>query len=218
MAISQFPAWVTSASADEPTTPPTDPPPTDPPPGPPLDQIYIQSISYAGTGCAPGTLTPELNDDRTAFTLRFHQFTAIVGPGLPLTDSRKNCQVNVLFHVPAGYTYAFSGVEQGGHLDLAAGARGMVKTHFYARGQAPSASVWTIFTGPATMDWQVRDEVEPIALVWAPCGVARSMNINTQAQVQRSNAVPVPTSFISVDRESLDQRYSLVWRQCPIQP
>ncbi len=194
--------------------PPVEPPPVEPPPGPPLDQIYIQTLSYGGTGCPAGTVDLSLSADGTAFSMRFNAFTAILGPGISIVESRKNCQVNTMFHVPAGWTYALTSVDQSGYLELADGAQAKVKTIAYFQGQVPQSSAWTTFTGPLAMDWHVRDEVPLAGLVWAPCGVPRGINVNASVQVAKGTSAPGTTSFVNVAREGLDQHYSLVWKRC----
>src|SRR5690242_2282373 len=66
--------------------------------------ITIKKLSYGGTGCPAGTASVNLSEDATSFTLIFDQFLAQIGPGIPLAESRKNCQVNLTLHVPQGFT------------------------------------------------------------------------------------------------------------------
>ncbi len=231
---------ITGARADEPTpypTPDAGPPDADttpaadttpdagtPPdadttpdadPGPSNNQVHIRSLSYGGTGCPAGTASASLSSDATAFHLIFDRFIASVGPGISLPESRKNCQVNILFHVPDGYTYALRSVDLHGYADLASGAKGMVKTSSYFQGQAPTASAWTTFTGPYQNNWQVHDEVDTASLIWAPCGIERSLNINVQVQIQKGTSAPGTTSFMTTEEERFDQHYDLLVRHCP---
>jgi hypothetical protein len=73
--------------------------------GPNPSQVYVQSISYGGSGCPQGTVGQSISDDRTTFTLIYDQYIASTGPGVPITESRKNCQLNVNLHVPQGWTF-----------------------------------------------------------------------------------------------------------------
>src|SRR5690349_18333294 len=64
--------------------------------GPNLSEVYIKSISAAGTGCADqSTFSTNLSDDRKAFTLTFSEFIAEIGPGIPLSSARKNCSITL---------------------------------------------------------------------------------------------------------------------------
>ncbi len=178
--------------------------------------IFIKKLTYGGTGCPAGTAAVNLSTDATAFTLIFDNFLAQKGPGIPLAESRKNCQVNLLLHVPAGFPYAVASVDYRGYADLAAGAKGMQKSTYYFQGQAPTASAWTTWTGPYANNWQTRDEVATASLVWAPCGVERSVNINAQLQLQPGSSSASSQSIMSMDSEDgqFTTIYHLVWQHC----
>src|SRR4029453_11367189 len=89
------------------------------------NQIFIDKVAYNGTGCAPGTAEVALSDDHQAVTVMYSEFVAEVGPGIPLSASRKNCQLNINVHVPGGITFAIAEVDYRGFADIAAGAQGI---------------------------------------------------------------------------------------------
>ncbi len=184
------------------------------------DQMHIKKLTYGGTGCPAGSVAVDIASDATAFTLIFDQFLAQIGPGVPAIESRKNCQVNLLLHVPHGFTYAITSVDYRGYANLAPGAQGMQKASYYFQGQAPTASAETIFRGPYEQDWQLRDRVSTAALVWSPCGVERSMNVNAQLRLTRGTAPASSSSFIQMDSEdgNIQQVYHIVWAHCPSHP
>jgi Domain of unknown function (DUF4360) len=181
----------------------------------PADSLKISNISYGGTGCPAESARVEIAPDQKAFTVIFDQFVAQLGPGIPLTESRKNCQVNVGLHVPNGFTYAITSIDYRGYANLAPGAQGMQKSSYYFQGQMPTASAWTTFNGSYDQDWQIRDTVETAALVWAPCGVERALNINAQLQIKKGTSTG--QSFMQMDSEdgSIHQVYHLEFRRCP---
>jgi uncharacterized protein DUF4360 len=55
-------------------------------------------------------------------------------------------------------------------------------------------------------------------MVWAPCGVLRNLNINTElrAMAGKSNTATT-TSFISMDSTdgAINTVYHFAWAQCP---
>lgn len=55
--------------------------------------VYVENISYGGSGCPQKSVSQQFSPDRTSFTLLFDKFVAQVAPGVPPTDSRKNCQI-----------------------------------------------------------------------------------------------------------------------------
>src|SRR4051794_10367847 len=75
---------------------------------PPKDRIVIDVITVNGTGCKAGTAAIAMSSDNTAFTVTYSAYTALVGLGSTSTDFRKNCQLNLIVHVPSGFTYAIS--------------------------------------------------------------------------------------------------------------
>jgi len=44
----------------------------------------------------------------------FDSFVASVGAGIPITESRKNCQINVKMHVPNGWQFSVMTVDYRG--------------------------------------------------------------------------------------------------------
>jgi len=172
--------------------------------------ISIDDIQYTGSGCPPGSVFVDLAPDGQAFVATYAEFTTEVGPGLPPSASRKHCQLRLTLHVPRGFTYTIAAVDYGYPVSIARGARGMLKQVFYFAGQEPQASTWRIFDGPFDDDWHVRDEVEYANLVWAPCNVARPLNIDTQVRLDKGTSDRSVRSFITIDR----QVFHLIWRTC----
>lgn len=79
-----------------------------------------------GSGCPPGSIVYVLNsewhllmlvlselvlDDHTAVTITFSQYEASAGPGIPLSDDRKNCAISLNIHVPQGFSFAITDVD-----------------------------------------------------------------------------------------------------------
>ena len=186
----------------------------EPPIGPSPDDFFIEQVTYNGSGCAYGGADVQLEATENSFTLYFGKFTAQVGPGFSLADSRKNCQVNLTMHVPEGYTYAISSIEQHGYAQLTAGARALLRTSFYYSGQAATSSVTRVIGSPLHDSWDNVEEIEEEALLWAPCDVKRNLNINTSLRVSHGTSAPETSSYITMDSESFDQSYHLVFKRC----
>jgi hypothetical protein len=181
------------------------------------DQIEIRNVVYSGSGCAPGTAAIDVASDKTAFTLIFSEFLAQFGPGVPLPESRKNCQVNLTIHLPTGFTFAIAAVDYRGFANLAKGSQGQQKAIFYFQGQSPQATTWRAFGGPFNNDWHLRDEVEVASLVFAPCGIDRSLNVNAQVQAIRGTAKSDSAGFMTMDSEdgSIQQIFHFAFKTCP---
>jgi len=188
----------------------------DPVPQPDPHSIFITDILYNGSGCPPDSAVIDLAPDGQAFTVIYSEFIAESGPGISLARARKNCQLNLTVHVPQGFTYAIAAVDYRGYANLAAGASGLQKATYYFQGQEPQASTWRGFTGAFDDDWHFRDEVEYAALVWAPCGEQRSLNINSQLRIDKGSASSSSSSIMAMDSEdgSIRQIYHFHWRTC----
>lgn len=185
---------------------------------PPQDRIVIDVVTVNGSGCPAGTAAVAVSPDNTAFTVTYSQYTAQVGVGATALDWRKNCQLNIVVHVPQGFTYAISKVDYRGFASLMAGATAIQRANYYFQGQSQTAFVSHPFTGPLGDDWQTSDEVPIAAMVWSPCGALRNLNINTELRVQAGTSNPATTtSFISMDSTdgAINTVYHFQWAFCP---
>jgi hypothetical protein len=87
---------------------------------PPAGSVHITSVVYGGTGCPQGSVGTFLSDDASTLSTIFDSFTGAVGPGVPVTESRKNCQVNFFISVPDGYQFSFDHADMRGYASLVA--------------------------------------------------------------------------------------------------
>src|SRR5689334_15122691 len=76
-------------------------------PVPSNDRVRLRSVSYAGTGCPAGSVAAAIPDAKHVVLL-FDAFYPEVGPGLPLSQTRKNCQVNLDVTIPPNLQAALS--------------------------------------------------------------------------------------------------------------
>ncbi|WP_328772160.1 DUF4360 domain-containing protein [Streptomyces sp. NBC_00286] len=184
---------------------------------PPPDKIVIKVATVNGSGCPRGTAAVAVSPDNTAFTVTYSDYLAQVGGGAPSTAFRKNCQLNLIVHVPQGFTYAIASVDYRGFASLQRGASGTQKASYYFQGSPDTASRSHPFSGPYEDNWQATDETEWAQLVWAPCGVERNFNINTELRVNKGTSPANSTSFMTMDSTDGDIStiYHLAWKECP---
>jgi len=185
---------------------------------PSADEIQITNLVFNGSGCPPGHGELTVSPDGQSFRLRFDDaFVAELGPGIPLIESRKNCQIAVTFHVPQGFTYAVGAIDYRGHADIADGSFGLQKAIYYFQGQPQQVSTTRQLDGPFEGNWHFRDEFDATALVWAPCGVDRTLNINAQVRLARGTASPQDHSIMEMDTERgrVEQIFHFHWKACP---
>ncbi|KAJ3271236.1 hypothetical protein HDV01_006969, partial [Terramyces sp. JEL0728] len=157
------------------------------PGGPDPSQVHIKSISYAGTGCPAGSIAQILSDDATTFTLLMSSFVASSGPGTTITDTRKNCQININLNYPQGFSYSIDSVDYRGYVQVPAGIKATQKATYYISGQTQQVSSQTVFSTATDQDYHSHDEIDVAAYVWSPCGAVLPGNINTQVRLELSN-------------------------------
>ena len=186
--------------------------PLDNPPG---DQIVIDLVAMAGSGCPPGTADVAVSPDNTAFTAIYSEYLAEAGPGIPTTAGRKNCQLNVLVHVPQGFTFAITKVDYRGYGLLQRGASASQRANYYFQGMTQSTFTSHPVVAPLDDNWIASDEVPVAAVVWHPCGELRNLNINTELRVAKGTSTEA--SFLTMDSTdgSISTTYHFAWRQCP---
>lgn len=185
---------------------------------PPPDRIVIDVVTINGSGCPAGTAAVAVAPDNTAFTVSYSNYLAQVGVGSKPTDFRKNCQLGLNVHVPQGFTYAIAQADYRGFAHLENGATGLEKASYYFQGMSQTASQSHRFSGPLSDDWQTTDSTDVAALVYAPCGSQRILNVNTELRVGAGTSDPgSTTSFMAMDSAdgSVNTLYHFAWKQCP---
>ncbi|MEV0966803.1 MULTISPECIES: DUF4360 domain-containing protein [unclassified Streptomyces] len=183
----------------------------------PPDKIVIEIATVNGSGCAPGTAAVAVSPDNTAFTVTYSEYLAQVGGNASPIDFRKNCQLNLIVHVPQGFTYAVASADYRGYASLQNGATAMQKASYYFQGSPDTAAREHHYSGPYNDNWQATDTTEWGQLVWAPCGVKRNFNINTELRVSAGTSNPSTTSFMTMDSTDgeINTIYRLAWKECP---
>ncbi|MEV5719181.1 DUF4360 domain-containing protein [Amycolatopsis mediterranei] len=182
----------------------------------PSEKITLDIKTINGSGCPAGTATAsaDVASDNTSFTVRYTNFTAKAGGGVSALEGRKNCQINVLVHVPQGFTYAIAEVEYRGFAHIESGASALEQANYYFTGTSPTARVRHTFPGPFHGVWRATDTTDVAELVFAPCGESRNLNINAELRADAGSSSA--GSYIEMDSEhaSVDTIYHFAWKTC----
>ncbi|MFI6078087.1 DUF4360 domain-containing protein [Actinoplanes sp. NPDC051343] len=182
---------------------------------PPSTPVTVTVQTVNGSGCPAGTASVTMLPDNTGFRITYSDFLARAGGTVPATDFRKNCQVNLLVHIPQGFTFAVARADYWGKLRLAAGASALERSNYYYQGSSDDNYVDHSIAGPTAGTWHTVDVTDDAELVYAACGAVRSLNINTELRVDPGTATAT-TSYISL-RASEGDVYTVVqfqWKQC----
>lgn len=178
-------------------------------------EITLNGLTYAGSGCPIGSATATIAPAGDAFTVLFDEYAAEAGPGIPLSEGRKFCQVTLDLRIPHGWQYSIFKVDYRGFASLDAGAQGMLSSSYYFTGAASSSdpTLRTLVSGPYSRDYQVKDQIGVESVVWSRCGVDRPLNIKTSVQVRARNGSRAYMTVDSIDGE-FKQIYYFQWRSC----
>lgn len=181
---------------------------------PPPGRVAIDVQTVNGSGCPAGSAAVNASADNTSFTVSYSDFLAQAGGGATAVDARKNCQINMLVHVPQGFTFAVAKAEYQGYAHLERGATGLQSARYHFTGASATAEASQQFSGPFDGTWYNADRTAEAALVYAPCGADTLFNINTELRVDGTAADKV--SFMTMDstRASVRTVFQLSWKQC----
>jgi len=187
---------------------------------PPPGSIDIRLVTVNGTGCPDArTGLVAVAPDKTAFTVtyRSHHYIAQVGPATNPTASRVNCQLTMAVHVPQGFTYAIAKADYSGYARLAKSASGLEQASYYFQGQPNTTRRRHQITGPKKGNFAFTDKIAVGALVWAPCGVDRNVNVNTELRVNAGSSHPSKNpSYLRMGSTDgrIKSKFNLSWKRC----
>jgi len=164
------------------------------------NSVYVGSIIYGGSGCPQGTAGPTISDDGHHFSVTFDRLVARTGPGVPLTENRRFCQIGVNLHVPRGLLAALTvDLVIPGHVSLPAGTTASVRSTAYASGQAVQVSDAMSFSGPVASDFRLVHTVRILDLsVPGPCAILL-VNFNTEARITGPSSSSAQLTVDSID-------------------
>ncbi|MER5209287.1 DUF4360 domain-containing protein [Streptomyces sp. NPDC002838] len=184
---------------------------------PPPDKIVIKVATVNGSGCPQGTTAVAVAEDNTAFTVTYSDYLAQAGGNSDPTASRRNCQLSLIVHVPQGFTYAIASADYRGYALLQPGASAVQRASYYFQGSSGTVYKTHNFAGAYNDNWQATDTTDWAQLVYAPCGVQRNFNINTELRVNAGTQSPGKVSFMTMDSTDGDisTKYHLAWKECP---
>jgi len=176
--------------------------------------VQITGLTYGGTGCPANSIGSAISEDRTILTLIMSDYVASIGPGIAITESRKNCQLNLGLEYPGGFQYSILSAQYRGYADLDKGISGTQKSTYYFSGQAAQSSTGTTWKGPYVNDYELDDEANSTSIVWSPCGESAMLNINSQLALTSSNSSA--SGFLTTDSidTSFVQQVYIQWQAC----
>jgi len=182
--------------------------------GPKSSEVHITGISYAGSGCTPGSVSGQLASDLTAVTLLYSVFTAETGPGQNAGASRKNCQLNIKLQYPSGWQFSVFKADYRGYAQINSGDTATCKATYYFQGDSNQVSSTLRIQGPYDDNYLKTDEFGVQSTVWSPCAVEGLLNINSEVRI--SAATTSKKAQMTLDSTDLKftQIHHIQWQRC----
>jgi hypothetical protein len=179
------------------------------------DEVTIDVVAAAGSGCPSGTVSSVIAPDGKSFILGFDEYLAEAGPNIPLSQGRKFCNLAIVLNVPNGVSYTIADVNYRGYAYLEAGVEAMQKSTYFFAGNIEQASMRSGFKGPYDDDYVVGDSVGFNSVLWSECSGQQPVSIKTEVRVNnmfnRSASGIITTDTID---GRLTHQYGLRFREC----
>ncbi|MDT5035200.1 MAG: hypothetical protein QOE03_385 [Micromonosporaceae bacterium] len=179
---------------------------------PPTAVITLEVTIINGSGCPGNSATATMLPDNSGFRVVYQDFIARDGGTAAPTEFRQNCQINVVVHIPQGFTFAIASADYRGRANLVAGASALERTNYYFQGSSANNFVDHTFTGPLHAAWHTTDVTAVAEVVFAACGVDRSLNMNTELRVNSPGGAS-SMSLRSSDGD-VDTVVHFGWKHC----
>jgi len=176
----------------------------------------ITSLGLNGSGCPPGSTYYLLSADRQSVTVTFSQYWAEAGPGVAISQNRKNCQLTFGVHVPGGFTFGLATVDYRGYYQLDSKVTASQQSIYYFQSQLAQATARSSLTGPVNgKEYTYRDSFDLVSTVLAPCGAQSVLNVQSDIRVSNS-ANTKGSGYIATDSidTSLKQTFNFQWQKC----
>jgi len=182
---------------------------------PDKSQVYIQKLTWGGSGCPAHSVSNFTSDARQTFTLIFDSFVAQIGPSVTPSEWRKNCQLLVQLHYPQGFQYSILQTEYRGFISIDSGVTAKQEALYYFSGESAQSTSSIDFTGPDTEDYHKVGTVPLTSIVWSPCGSSTALNIDASVQLHQTGSTNAQGQ-ITVDSADGHIQFivGLQWRKC----
>ncbi|KAJ3211330.1 hypothetical protein HK099_008041 [Clydaea vesicula] len=177
------------------------------------NELSIAKITYGGSGCPQDSVTERLEEQNTKITLYFNEYSAKMGPGIPVVDSRKNCQITIQFDIlNGGWQFSLSSANYSGNLKLSVGAVAQQSSAFYFEGSLNAGKKDKTFTAEQNGEYSVA-KVFDDTTIWSECKRNTLLNLNSQVRISgpAGSSGEITSSLVSLKST---QSFGLIWRRC----
>jgi len=179
--------------------------------------IQVRGINVIGSGCPLNEFNEpsaavNISEDAQAFTVAFDRYVAEQGPGIALSESRKNCNLTIDLHIPQGWQYSIFNVTYQGFTNLDPGLQALLRTQYRFQG-GRAVILSDSLRGPAARDYSIEHKLGVESLVWSNCNERKSLNIATSVALLGSMNKRGLMTVDTIDGV-FRQVYGIQWRRC----
>ena len=182
--------------------------------------VFIENISYKGSGCREGTMESVISNDHRTMALLFNDF-GLLADGQMTGKRNTKCNIQITVDVPPEYAVALSSVDLRGSVLLPKGAGGSLKSRFFMSGKKLKAGVYQNWFNDE-QDWLIENfNLSPSFseeglgeedLVFSKCGENAVIDIKTKIKRFSNEGVMLGTVQVRSMDNALGIEYE--WREC----
>lgn len=147
-------------------------------------RISVRNVVVQGDGCPTGSARAEIRsamgDD--VLEIIFSRFKSEKGPGVSISEGRKQCTVVLELVVPAGHRYTLANVRYEGVATIPAASRGSLSLEAFFPFNPGRPTLTRTLTGPHRGDFSGDSALRPE--VFSPCGEVYPLNLKSDLRVQ----------------------------------
>lgn len=152
-------------------------------------------------------------------TFGFDSFQTYIGPGIPISEKTKNCQLHLGLKYPGGFQFSVLDSTYHGYAQLEKGVTGaFYSTYYFSQDASATTTTQTSISGGGIWaDGQVytkNDQIPTASYIYSPCGANGILNINNRIALTSSNSSASGSVTDDDATVAFTQQINLSWRAC----
>jgi len=148
-----------------------------------LTKTHLGNISYTGSACPKGSVSTSLSSNKKRVTVHFNNYIVTLRGRNQSSSRKKVCTLAIPVKVPKGWSVSLVSANYYGRLELSNGADARIMNEYSFAGTR-GGRFRTVFRGPTTRKYSLKDPLTRLAGVWSSCGTNATIRITTSARVK----------------------------------
>ncbi|KAJ9145442.1 hypothetical protein NKR23_g5295 [Pleurostoma richardsiae] len=159
--------------------------------------VYIQGVTFQGSGCPAGSASVQLLVDGRTFTVIYDKLAVSAGRGTTDSDYQKLCDLSIRFSHTPGYQFGIFTASQRGFCNLQSGDTGLVDVNFGYSEEDEEVRRVTTYKGPIHQDYLKTDDFTASTTHWSSCGTPGTLIVTIEITLDAQD--PSGSSQLTVD-------------------